>query len=216
VGAQQRTVRFLLAVPLLFAMAGVAPAAPLRFEPDDRKETAAYLEGRTWVEPGPGCEIRLRLLSEDERLAYLEEITGHRIDPYATPPDRDPRFLSFLLEIQNRGEGQMQFQSQSAWLRAGTQIQSPLGIDGLSSIYEVMEMKMGAAYERARPAILEGSSSIGPGETKRGIVVYRMLKQRTKKFFVELQLTLPSGELMRTHAPFRAIKQKKNKKDGKQ
>jgi hypothetical protein len=105
----------------------------------------------------------------------------------------------------------MQFQSQSAWLRAGTQIQSPLGIDGLSSTYELMEMKMGAAYERARPAIIEGSCSIGPGETKRGVVVYRMVKERTKKFFIEMQMTLPSGELMRTHAPYRTVKKKKDK-----
>jgi len=203
--------RLLPLLLLLFAL-GAPEAADLPYEPDDGKELSAYLEDGTWIEQGPGCEIRLRLLTEKERLAFLEQTTGFRIDPYATPPDQEPRFISFLLEVENRSEGQIYFQTQSAWLRAGAQIQNPLGIDGLSSRYAVVEMKMGEAYERARPAIMEGSSTIVAGETKRGILVYRKVKERTKKFFVELQLTMPTGELMRTNFPYRLVKKKKDKK----
>jgi hypothetical protein len=212
VGATLRAIHAPLLCSIVLASAGPAAALDLRYEPDDRGEVNAFLDGRTWIEEGPGCEVRLRLLTEVERLAYLEETTGYAIDPYATPPDREPRYLSFLLEIENRGDGPLLFQSQNAWLRAGTQIQSPLGIDGLSSQYEVVEMKMGAAYERARPAILEGSSTIEPGETKRGILVYRRVKERTKKFFIEFQLTMSNGDVLRTHAPYRLVKKKKAKK----
>ena len=210
------TIRPWLSVSIFLLALGVSAAIDLPYEPDDSKELPGYLEDGTWIEQGPGCEIRLRMLTEEQRLTFLEETTGYRIDPYATPPDVAPRFISFLLEIENRGKGQIYFQSQSAWLRAGSQIQSPLGIDGLSSSFEIIEMEMGAAYERARPAIMEGSSTIVPGETKRGILIYRKVKDRTKKFYVEMQITMPSGELMRTHSPYRLIKKsKKDKKDKK-
>jgi hypothetical protein len=210
-------IRPLLLVSIFLLAFGASAAIDLPYEPDDSKELPGYLNEGTWVEQGPGCEIRLRLLTEEQRLAFLEETTGYRIDPYATPPDVAPRFISFLLEIENRGEGQIYFQSQSAWLRAGSQIQSPLGIDGLSSSFEIIEMEMGAAYERARPAIMEGSSTIVAGETKRGILIYRKVKDRTKKFFLELQLTMPTGELMRVTAPYRLIKKsKKEKKEKKE
>lgn len=210
--ASSGTIRRWLPVSIILLALSLATAGELPYEPDDSKELPGYLNGETWIEQGPGCEIRLRMLTEAERLAFLEETTGYRIDPYATPPNQEPRFVSFLLEIENRTEGQILFQSQSAWLRAGTQIQNPLGIDGLSSTYAVVEMQMGSAYERARPGIMEGSSTIVAGETKRGVLVYRKVKERTKKFYVEMQLTMPSGELMRTHAPYRVVKKKKDKK----
>ncbi len=208
----------MLPVSLFLLALGAAAAGDLPYEPDDSKEISAYLADKTWVEQGPDCEIRVRMLSDAERLAFMEKTTGYRIDPYATPPNQEPRFISLLLEIENRSEAdQIYFQSQSAWLRAGAQIQNPLGIDGLSSSYAVVEMEMGSAYEAARPAIMEGSSTIVAGETKRGILIYRKVKDRTKKFFLELQLTMPTGELMRVTAPYRLIKKsKKEKKDKKE
>jgi hypothetical protein len=213
--ASTRFARFWSLLPLLLALSGPLAASDLPFEPDDSGKVSAFLEEGAWIEEGPGIAVRLRLLGEAERLEYLEKTTGYRIDPYGTPPDQDPRYLSFLLEITNTGNGPLMFQSQSAWLRAGTQIQSPLGIDGLSSTYKVVEMKMSPAYERARPAILEGSATIHPDESVKGILVYRMVKERTKKFFIELQLTLPNGDAFRTHSPFRAVKKKKKSKDKK-
>ena len=206
----------MLPVSLFLLALGAAAAGDLPYEPDDSKEISAYLADKTWVEQGPDCEIRVRMLSDAERLAFMEKTTGYRIDPYATPPNQEPRFISLLLEIENRSEAdQIYFQSQSAWLRAGAQIQNPLGIDGLSSSYAVVEMEMGSAYEAARPAIMEGSSTIVAGETKRGILIYRKVKDRTKKFFLELQLTMPTGELMRVTAPYRLIKKSKKEKKEK-
>jgi len=211
-----RTIHGILPVSLFLLALGAAAAADLPYEPDDSKEISAYLVDKTWVEQGPDCEIRVRMITEAERLAFMVKTTGYRIDPYASPPDQEPRFISLLLEIENRSEGQIYFQSQSAWLRAGTQIQNPLGIDGLSSTYAVVEMEMGSAYEAVRPAIMEGSSTIVAGETKRGILIYRKVKDRTKKFYLEMQLTMPTGELMRVTAPYRLIKKsKKDKKDKK-
>ena len=209
--AFSRTILRLAAPSIVLVALGLAAAGDLPYEPDDSEELAGYLNEETWIEQGPGCEIRVRMLTEEQRLAFLEETTGFRIDPYATPPDQEPRFISFLLEIENRSEGQIYFQSQSAWLRAGAQIQNPLGLDGLSSTYAIVEMEMKPAYERARPAIMEGSSTILPGETKRGVLIYRKVKERTKKFYLELQLTMPTGELMRTHSPYRLVKKKKKK-----
>jgi hypothetical protein len=209
-----RTVAALVLCTTLASSHAVASSAPLVWEPDPApdRESTGFIEDGAWIDDGPGYGVRLRLVDEAERLAYLERTTGQRIDPFATPPDRPPRYLSFLLELSNSGSSPLHLQSQSAWLHAGNaEILNPIGIEGLASAARAVDRAPPEAWEHARGAVLEHAITVPPGETLSGLLVYRRFTSDAKRFRVEIQFTLPTGELARFIAPYRRRKTAKSK-----
>jgi hypothetical protein len=192
----------------------VAASAPQLFEPaPDREESTGWIEDGGWIDEGPGYGVRLRLVDEAERLAYLERTTGQRIDPFATPPEREPRYVSFLLELSNSGDSPLYLQAQSAWLHAGqAEVLHPIGIEGLASAARAVDRTTPEAWEHARGAVLEHAITVSPGEKIAGLLVYRRFKPDVKRFRVEIQFTLPTGEMARFVAPYQRRKPDKSKK----
>ena len=47
---------------------------------------------------------------------------------------------------------------------------------------------------------------IPEGRTFHGLFVYRALEKKPKSFYVDVQLTLPSGKVARFRAPYRRVK----------
>lgn len=173
------------------------------FEPDDARADQARLEDGAWVERGPGYAVRIKLLDDAGRRAWLRQAAGAEVDPFAVRPDQAPGHLSFLLELENRGQGPIVLEPQNCWLVTSRgEILNPIGIEGLRTAYGSSGLVMPPAYERAAPAVLEGSKLLGPGESAAGLLVYRTFKPKTNRFRVELQLVLPSGELLRMSAPY--------------
>ena len=51
------------------------------------------------------------------------------------------------------------------------------------------------------------------GSTFHGLFIYRALEKKPKSFYVDVQLTLPDGNLARFRAPYRRVKLEQPEKE---
>jgi hypothetical protein len=191
------------------SLAGHADPVDLPFVPDPDAQDAATLSGSTWVELGPGFTVRVQQINGAERLAYIENVTGLAIDPFAAPGDEAPRFESFLLQIENAGAGRLVFRSHQCLLKGGNaEILTPFAMETMQTTYGMMGQKMQPAYQRAGPAMLPTTRELAAGETLAGLLVYPKVKPRTKRFRLEIQITTSAGDVVLVEAPYRRLKKK--------
>ena len=181
------------------------------FEPDIDAAQGLTLQGRTWSREDASLTIHLREVDQAERLNYIEGATGVRIDPFAAPAGSEPRFVTFLLVVENKGDVAVGFNALDSWLKTNRQeIQTPLGLTDLSFDYHTAGLELPAAYESISPVMLEGARTIIPGDSVSGLLVYRVVDSRTKRFHVEVDLIPPSGDVVRFNAPYRRSKPASN------
>lgn len=195
------------------AAAGAAPVADpaaTAFRPDTTARNAPGRSGDTWLAQAPSYAVRLRLIDDAERLEFLRKTTGFVVDPFASHPDTTQRFLTFLLELENQARGPVVFEPRSCWLvTPRPQVVSPIGLEDLRTTFNMVAQEFPAAYERARPAILEASHTLAPGESLAGLLVYPAPGSRTQRFRVDLRFVLPEGEQVMLSAPYRRPKPKR-------
>lgn len=188
---------------LLTAQAGVPRAADERFVPDPEAAQSMTLEGRTWSSVTPGVAMRLQRLTDDERVAYIEHVTGRRIDPFRSPGE-EGSFETFLVEVENLGDGGLSFNPHDCWLSAGQrEVLFPLGIEDLGTLYRQMDGDLPEAYNVARPALLDQRTMVPRNGSVAGLLVYRGLETRAKRFRVDVKLTLGNGDVLRANAAYR-------------
>ena len=181
----------------------------LPFVPHPEAEDAAPLSGSTWVEMGPGFTLRLQQIDETERLAYIEKVSGFAIDPFAAPEDQQPRFESFLLQIENVGAARLMFRSQQCLLKGwNAEILHPLAMEMMQTEYRMMGQEMQPAYQRVGPALIPTSRELRIGDSIAGLLIYPKVKPRTKQFHVEIQITTSAGDVVTINAPYRRLKKK--------
>jgi len=205
--------RSLVLGALLLSGAGLAdgpggePAArPAVYVPDFASEDAAPLDETTWLSQGGMHSIRLTRLGQTARQTYFRKMTGLAIDPFATPPEAGQDYMTFLLQIENRGDGAILFNPLQCWLMTNKkEIQTPVGLSDLSFLLKVVGYDLPPAYEKVGPALLDESHTIEPGETMHGLLIYKPFKKKTKRFNVDVQITLPTGDLVRLSAPYRRL-----------
>lgn len=186
-----------------------AAAVDLPFVPDPDAEDAATLSGSTWVELGPGFTLRVQQIDGAERLAYIENVTGLSIDPFASPVDQAPRFESFLMQIENVGAGILVFRSQQCLLKGRTtEILIPFSMETMRATYGMVGQKMQPAYQRAGAAMLPTSRDLTVGEAIAGLLVYPKVNPKTKRFHLEIQITTSAGDVVTVNAPYRRLKKK--------
>ncbi len=194
---------------LLFSCAAAGKKSPAVYAPDTKIAGELTLEDETWSERGAGYEVRLRRLTDSERQAYFKEVVGSTTDPFASRPDQPRRFTTFMLELRNRSGGSMTFQTQTCWLTTNAkEIFSPMGLEGLSRDFGMLEEAMPPAYEQVRPALIEGSHVIPAGASLAGLLVFRPFEPKTKRFHVDVQFVMSAGELIRITAPYKREKKK--------
>jgi len=182
------------------------PSLP-SFEPDPEAAENLTLGGTTWTREEPTHVVHLRQVDQAERLSYIEGAIGLKIDPFAAPPGEDPRFLSFLLVIENRGDSLFSFNALDCWLKTNRQqIETPLGLTDLSFDYQIMGRELPAAYTRIAPLMLEGTRVLAAGESLSGLLIYHAVDVKTKRFHVEVELSMPSGEKVNLRAPYRRVR----------
>ncbi len=206
---ETRPSRFpILGAALLLVIFGAA--AEWIHVPDADAKDAPSLAGSTWSTRTASYAIRLQKIDAGERLAYFERVTGLKIDPFATPPDRSERFLSFLLEIENRGQDTLEMNPVHCWLKTSRgMVQTPIGLTDLAFSYRVAGGELPPAYERIKPALMENTRSIAPGESVHGLLIYRAVEPKTKYYRVDVQLSMPNGDAVRFAAPYRREKIKR-------
>jgi hypothetical protein len=197
---------------LLVALCAAPPCTPgnpaiVTFEPH-AAEGAPPIHGETWDLSTAGYSIRLQQLDEEERQAYIKKVTGLPTDPFAGRPDVPPRFLSFLLEIENRLPGAIDLNPLNCWLMTNKkQIETPIGMTDLSFDYRMAGADMPPAYETVNAVILSHHTVVESNNSMHGLLVYRALKPKTKSYTVEIQVTLPDGNVSKMTAPYRRAKQ---------
>lgn len=179
----------------------------VRFAPDASAPGAPRIEGEAFAVETPAFVARLEQLDDARRRAYLEDRAGTATDPFASRPDAAPSFLTFLLEIENRSAGTLVFEPLTCRLvLPGNDFRNPLDLATIQSAYGVLEREMPRAYLAAGQALFAGDAFLEPNERRSGLLVYQAPAPRTKAFFLEIQLTLPSGESVGFKAPYRRVK----------
>jgi hypothetical protein len=177
------------------------------FVPDPGADGAAILSGATWTATGPDFTLRVQRIGEDERRAFIEKITGSPTDPFASPPDRPPGFVTFVMELENNGAGNLVFRSQQCWLVTDrNEILHPIGMEGLRARYGLVGREMGPAYDRSVTAVVPTTRTLYAGDSLTGLLVYRAFKPKTKRYRLDIQITTASGDVSRVTIPYRRIK----------
>jgi len=181
--------------------------AGFEFVPESGLPGAMRLTRSTFEGQGTGYTARVQRIDEAERRAYLERVTGHPVDPFAAEPGRAPRYLTFLIEIRSDAAGSLVFQPQNCWLVTDRkEVLYPVGIDGLRTTYALSGLELGTAFEAAKPAVLEGSRTLEPGQALTGLLVYPVPRSRARRLTLDLQFATPDGEVVRLSAPYRRVK----------
>ncbi|HKQ62255.1 MAG TPA: hypothetical protein VJS92_13270 [Candidatus Polarisedimenticolaceae bacterium] len=191
--------RLLLTLPL--ALAAVLPYP--RFLPDTWAKRAPLVVGTTVVFEAPAFKVHLKQLDAGERGDFLLNTTGFKIDPFAAPADAAPRFLTWLLVVENRGDSSLEFNPLNSWLSTNrTEIHTPLSLEDLRGRYGLFDRELPAAYEHTRQALFDQPRTVRPGETAAGLLVYPAIDARTKRFKLDVVIALPSGDVARLSAPY--------------
>ena len=205
--ALPQALRWLPLVVLLGGVTALAEAERPTFEPDLAAAENLTLAGTTWSRDEPTHVVHLRQLDAAERLRYIRGATGVAVDPFATPPGETPRYLTFLIVIENRNDTLLSFNALDCWLTTNRQqIETPLGLTDLSFDYQIMGLAIPAAYERVSPVMLDGTRVLAPGDKLSGLLVYHVVDERTRRFHLDVELTPPSGDELRMRAPYRRVK----------
>ena len=211
-----------LGVGLVLALAGAVaapadePAAGWGFVPAEPDSDGPVLQGTTWVSQSLGHGIWFKHLDDDERLAYLERQTGVAVDPWATPEGKEPRFMSFLLILENSSDVRMEFNPLHSWLMTNKQdIQTPMNLTDMSFDYRFNNQDLPEAYEKVRPVLLGETRTVEVGEKISGLLVYKVVRSRTKNFTIDVRLTLHNGDVVRFAARYRRPPKEKKGKNAK-
>ena len=184
------------------------------YEPHPDAKNAPSLSGETWEKKGDLYVIRLQKLTDDERLAYIQRMTGLATDPFAAKPGHEPRFYGFLLEVENHGEGSIDLNPFNCWLMpSNAKVRNPIGLTDLSFTYHMAGADLPPAYEKVGEIIIDEPKVIHAGRTFHGLLVYRALEKTPRSFHVDVQLTLPDGNVARFRAPYRRLKIKQPKSE---
>jgi hypothetical protein len=184
-----------------------ASAASRGFDPDPMQPETATWDGRTWKAAGDGYELRLRAVEAPERLERIRAATGVATDPFASPPDVAPAFLSFLVEVRNLSPNVVVFEPQRCWLTPNTQeTVRPIGLERLASDYRFTGRELPAAYGHVAAVVLENATLVESGGTLSGLLVYHAPGPGTKRFRIDVPLTLGDGSAAKLSATYRRKK----------
>jgi hypothetical protein len=171
--------------------------------PDTTRPATMQLAGSAWEHRGAGFAVRLRQLDDEERRELLRRVAGSETDPFATAGDRPPRFATFLLEIQNSGQPWLALHRENLWLvTESNRIEHPLGLERITADYGIIGSELPPAYERIRPALVDETWSLAPGDRAEGLLVYPAVPAKTKRFRIDVQVTLANGDVVRISAPY--------------
>lgn len=202
-----------IAASLCLSMQAAKSSKPMpEFVPDTAADDAPALHGTTWVGEADGYGVWLKRLDDPERLSYIKRVTGLGIDPFAAPPGKDQRFLTFLLVLENHGTDNLEFNPLKTWLVTNKdEIRTPLGMTDVGFAYRMNGMELPTAYERFEPALLNMPRSVAPDESMSGLLIYKAIDPRTRRFRVEVRISLPDGDVARLAGPYRRLTRKELK-----
>ena len=192
-----------LAILLLTA----AKEPPLPYAPED-PAGAPPREGEAWIYTTESAAARLERIDDAARLAYIETLTGFRIDPFTAGPTRTKEYVSFRLDLENRSKGVLIFQPLNCRIYAPGQNgwRGPYDLPALQSAFEVFEQEFPEAYRHAAKALFDGEVLLNPGEKRSGLLVFPAVDAKRQAFRVEVGWTTFDARSESFVAPYRRPK----------
>lgn len=177
------------------------------YGPSPDESTATLAPDGSWGMLIGGYVIRLTPLGEEGRRAYIEGLTGHHVDPFATRDGQEQKFVTFLLEMANREKGVMVYQPQRTWMKTrNAQIHLPLDLPTMRSVYAMHTTDMPEAFAAAGRALFDGETTLNEGEGRSGLLVFEALDPWPKTIWsVEFPVTIGNGELVQFVAMYSSL-----------
>ena len=197
---------------LLLAAAGaVTPPPPAIYDPDPTQEGAGALERETWSKQSPTAALWLTRIDEATRTRFVTRRTGLDFDPFATAPGRTGGFIAFHILLENKSEERMIFQPQACWLHTSTyDRQRPLDYPSIVSAFHMADRPIPDHLDRIRSAIFDGEVTLGPGEQKDALMVFREFDPKAKRYQVDVGAVLTRGEALSFSAFYKKRKKEKD------
>ena len=195
-------------MPTFFAASlALAGSKPLVFVPD-ASAAAGQLDGTVWTINSEHYTARLVLLDDATREKWLLQHAGAITDPFVSLPGAPPNFLTFLLDLECRGEGRIYFQPIGTRLiPPDGDLRNPLDVPSIQSIFEMLEKKLPPAYEGIlNKVLLQKQVDLAPKARATGLIAFRVAGMSMRRFRLEVRLTGPSGEDLGFDAPYIAVK----------
>ncbi len=195
--------RTLLALAAVASLAASRSGVPPAWEPDRDAPGAPRFAAGSWEVEHPAFRARLRPVSSAERLDYIRRRTGVEVDPFAARPAAEAVFVSWVLEVESRSSAVLSLEP-GACLLVGPdrELRTPLDLASIEAAYGAADQPLPPVYGRVRPALLDGSVLLRPGDRAEGLLVYRVPRS-LKRFQVEVSLTTAAGERVGFSAPHR-------------
>jgi hypothetical protein len=197
----------LLAILLLTASLG-AKGPPLPYLPEDTAPGAPPREGEAWMYATDSAVARLERIDDAARLAYIEAVTGFRIDPFVAGPTRTKTYVTFRLDLENRSKSVLIFQPLNCRIYAPGQNgwRGPYDLPALQSAFEVFEQEFPPAYAQAAKALFDGEVILNPGEKRSGLLVFPAVDPKWNAYHVEIGWTTADARHEGFEAPYRRPK----------
>jgi len=125
------------------------------FVPDATAAGAPPLDGKVFTVDTPRYRARLALLDDGTRQGFLAKRTGSGIDPFvASPRPGSPAFLTFLLNLENLGPGDLYFQPLLCPISTPQgEMRNPLDLPSIQTTYEMLDHEMPPAYAGIKKAL---------------------------------------------------------------
>jgi hypothetical protein len=179
----------------LSALAGSGETARKdEFAPDAAAKGASPFRDGAWRVETASYAAELSLVEGAARLAIARRRLGPVEDPFAPLPGATSTLLTFFLRIENRGKGELVFEPDATRLSTRDhQVWHPIGWPDIESAYALLEREVPPAQGRAKTLMIDGQKIVPPGKAVEGILVFRMPPAGTKRFRVDVPLTLPDG-----------------------
>ena len=182
-------------VAITVLRAGGALPVVVVYDPDPTQANAGELTGETWGKIGPTAAIRLTRIDDATRTRYIRARAGLETDPFSTAPDHPVGFFSFHVMVENLSETRLVFQPQACRLMTSWMDSSgPIDLPMIMTAFEINDRRPPANIERIRGAIIDGEVVLGPGEKRDGLLIYKAIDPKTKKYHVDVSATLTDGK----------------------
>ena len=196
------------ALVVTFGIASARGPVRYEFEPDPLLALGARLDGKVWVVEAERYVARIALLDDASRRKWLRDQAGIEVDPFAASPHATgPAFLTFLLDIERRGDGALQFEPRSCPL-ANTQgeLRNPLDVASIETAYRMQDRSIPPAYDSLRKVLLDSPMELDPGGRATGLLAYRTGNYNTRRLKLEVRMTTDAGDPLSFQVGYRRLK----------
>ncbi len=197
-----------IAALLPLGMVGAGDPFHYEFEPDPTLGVGARLDGKVWIVESERFIARVAMLDDAARRRWLTEQAGVEIDPFASPQQAPlPSFFTFLLDIERRGKGSLQFDPRGCPVATFTgELRYPLDMDSIETAYRMQDKDIPPAYDALRKVLLDRQQVLAPGGRVTGLLAYTTAKINSKILKLEVRMTSEAGDPLKFEVGYQRVK----------